>query len=55
MRLVEQAGFDAALTTNNGVIDKDSSAFDLPRICIDHTTKFKFGVSLARGYVQYAN
>lgn len=55
MRLVEQAGFNAALTTNNGVIDKDSGEFDLPRICIDHTTKFKFGVSLARGYVQYAN
>jgi peptidoglycan/xylan/chitin deacetylase (PgdA/CDA1 family) len=55
MRLVKEAGFSAALTTNNGVIDKDSGVFDLPRICIDHTTKFKFGVSLARGYVQYAN
>jgi peptidoglycan/xylan/chitin deacetylase (PgdA/CDA1 family) len=55
MRLVEEAGFNAALTTNNGVIDKDSSMFNLPRISIDHTTKFKFGVSLARGYVQFAN
>ncbi|MFK8027430.1 MAG: polysaccharide deacetylase family protein [Gammaproteobacteria bacterium] len=55
MQIVKQAGFDAALTTNNGVIDKDSGMYDLPRISIDHTNKFKFGVSLACGYVQYAN
>jgi len=55
MKIVKEAGFDAAVTTNNGVIDKSSGVFELPRICIDHTTKFKFGVSLARGYVQYAN
>jgi peptidoglycan/xylan/chitin deacetylase (PgdA/CDA1 family) len=55
MQLVEEAGFSAALTTNNGAIDKDSGMFDLSRISIDHTDKFKFGVSLACGYVQYAN
>ncbi|MDW3095264.1 MAG: polysaccharide deacetylase family protein [Gammaproteobacteria bacterium] len=55
MQFVEEAGFNAALTTNNGVIDKSMGMFDLPRISIDHTSKFKFGVSLARGYVQYAN
>lgn len=55
MQFVMDAGFDAALTTNNGVIDKSMGMFDLPRISIDHTGKFKFGISLARGYVQYAN
>ena len=55
MQFVEEAGFDAALTTNSGVIDKSMGMFDLPRISIDHTSKFKFGISLARGYVQYAN
>lgn len=53
--IVEQAGFSAALTTNNGAIDQHAGMFELPRISIDYTNKFKFGASLARGYVQYAN
>ncbi len=54
-KIVEQAGFCAALTTNNGAIDQHAEMFELPRISIDYTSKFKFGASLARGYVQYAN
>ncbi len=53
--LVRELGFLAALTTNNGAIDQSSALFELPRISIDYTNKFKFGASLARGYVQYAN
>ena len=53
--LVRELGFSAALTTNNGAIDQGSALFELPRISIDYTNKFKFGASLARGYVQYAN
>ena len=53
--IVEQAGFEAALTTNNGAVDRRAQMFELPRISIDYTNKFKFGASLARGYVQYAN
>lgn len=55
VEIVEQAGFSAALTTNNGVIDQNATMFELPRISIDCANKFKFGASLARGYVQYAN
>ncbi len=50
---VENAGFCAALTTNNGCIDKKSNLFELPRVSINHITPFRFGSSLARGYVQY--
>ena len=53
--MVEQAGFSAALTTNNGAVDQHAEMFELPRISIDYTDKIKFGASLARGYVQYAN
>lgn len=53
--LVRDLGFSAALTTNNGAIDQSSALFELPRISIDYTNKIKFGASLARGYVQYAN
>ena len=54
-QLVESLGFKAALTTNNGVIDNSSELYELPRISIDYANKFRFGVSLARGYVQFAN
>ena len=53
--LVRELGFSAALTTNNGAINQSSALFELPRISIDYTSKFKFGASLARGFVQYAN
>ena len=53
--IVEQAGFTAALTMNSGAIDQNANMYELPRISIDYTSKFKFGASLARGFVQYAN
>ena len=53
--LIREAGFLASLTTNDGVITTHSNLYELPRISVNHTEKFKFGVSLARGYVQYAS
>lgn len=52
-KLVEEAGYIAALTTNDGYVNHDADMYELPRVSIDHVTKFKFGVSLARGYIQY--
>lgn len=53
--LLKKAGFSAALTTNDGVVTGASNLYELPRISVNHVEKFKFGVSLARGYVQYAS
>ena len=50
---VKNAGYVAALTTNDGYVNQDANLYELPRVSIDHVTKFKFGVSLARGYIQY--
>ncbi len=55
MDVVKQAGFIAALTTNDGAIDQHANPYELPRISVDYTNKFKFGASVARGYMQYAN
>lgn len=50
---VKEAGYIAALTTNDGCISNNSNLHELPRVSVNHVTKFKFGASLARGYVQY--
>ena len=52
---VKEAGYLAALTTNDGYINHDANMYELPRVSVNHTNKFKFGASLARGYVQYGS
>ena len=52
---VKEAGYLAALTTNDGYIKHDANLYELPRVSVNHTSKFKFGASLARGYVQYGS
>ena len=52
---VQQAGYLAALTTNDGYSNHDANLYELPRVSVNHTSKFKFGASLARGYVQYGS
>ena len=52
---VKEAGYLAALTTNDGYISHDADLYELPRVSVNHTSKFKFGASLARGYVQYGS
>ena len=52
---VKEAGYVAALTTNDGYINHDANMYELPRVSVNHTNKFKFGASLARGYVQYGS
>ncbi len=52
---VKEAGYLAALTTNDGYINHDADLYELPRVSVNHTSKFKFGASLARGYVQYGS
>lgn len=51
--IVKQAGFTAAVSTNDGVVTRASQDFELPRVSIDHASKFKFFASLTRGYMQY--
>ena len=52
---VIDAGYLAALTTNDGYIGHNADLYELPRVSVNHTSKFKFGASLARGYVQYGS
>ncbi len=55
VNIVKNAGFLAAVSTNDGVVTNVSETFELPRVSIDHASKLKFFASLTRGYMQYQN
>lgn len=53
VKMVKDAGFLAAVTTNDGVVNNASESFELPRVSIDHANKFRFFASMTRGYMQF--
>ena len=52
VEIIEQLGFENAVTTNWGKVDNNSNQFELPRIAFNETQSWKFGLKMVKAYLQ---